>query len=663
MFYPQLPAQRVSITTATPVVTVSSGGGGVDQPTTMAGQAGPPPHQYQYKANNNNHNQSNHKATSQPQYNIQPQQPLIKGPQGHQQQHQTIETVKTMRFSSSSSSQQGNNAGAGKLSQNGSYNAQSQAQMHTSTSSSYTGATVTYHQYQQPAQTPQIQLPNAPYAQTSQLTIPTNVVNPIQQSHANYHHSGGGPGYGCPTMPTRPMNRVLPMQTIPSRPSPPTPPEPKNHTEHENSPIRTELDTITLEIRRCDEGGVVLMEGLELEEVNRIATTEEAEIKSAEELEAAEGQLLSPSSHASNHSTLVIDVPESGGSPSSSDDLNESSGPMEDVKASAEELFDSLKNSTATSVAIEGLEEQEVDDGVENAAMEQMAETESNDMKQKISDILVSLDKDVDMEGEGEQEGDKTALEQDGRFSLEPLRRAPSEAGKGNSLSLEKENRNQENRNPTFGIPANFLEVKKSRMANALQTLSSSATMNNNDAPPGGGGGGQIAAGSKLYFEIESQDGFTYRSTSINEIWEKVFEGVQQSRKAYGLSRLPEGPLADMAGYQMLGLKTNPMRYLLEQLPGLEGYKKYTPKYHPAGSGAKDNSAWQQGIFQSSSSSPFGYGADAYEELKENPYGAVRCEPYAERSEYDMFSWLASRHRKQPAPVVVQNDSDLIIPR
>jgi histone-lysine N-methyltransferase MLL1 len=75
-------------------------------------------------------------------------------------------------------------------------------------------------------------------------------------------------------------------------------------------------------------------------------------------------------------------------------------------------------------------------------------------------------------------------------------------------------------------------------------------------------------SGPKLLFEIQSQDGFTYKSNSISEIWEKLFETVQLARKVHGLMPLPEGRLNEMTGDQMLGLKTNALKYLLEQLPG-----------------------------------------------------------------------------------------------
>lgn len=144
--------------------------------------------------------------------------------------------------------------------------------------------------------------------------------------------------------------------------------------------------------------------------------------------------------------------------------------------------------------------------------------------------------------------------------------------------------------------------------------------------------------GPRLLYEIQSQDGFTYKSTSITEIWEKLFEAVQIARKAHGLSPLPVGPLADMCGYQMIGLKTNALKYLLEQLPGVERCSKYTPTYHKRA---------ESTVSQASSS---GYWSDC-EDIKENANGTARCEKYKGRSEYDMFSWLASRHRKQPIQI------------
>lgn len=97
--------------------------------------------------------------------------------------------------------------------------------------------------------------------------------------------------------------------------------------------------------------------------------------------------------------------------------------------------------------------------------------------------------------------------------------------------------------------------------------------------------------GPKILYEIQSQDGFTYKSTSISEIWEKLFETVQCARKAHGLMPLPEGRLNEMTGDQMLGLKTNALKYLLEQLPGVEKCTRYSPKYHQRNSSASSSSS------------------------------------------------------------------------
>ncbi|XP_037729808.1 histone-lysine N-methyltransferase trithorax isoform X1 [Drosophila subpulchrella] len=183
-------------------------------------------------------------------------------------------------------------------------------------------------------------------------------------------------------------------------------------------------------------------------------------------------------------------------------------------------------------------------------------------------------------------------------------------------------------------------------------------------------------SGPHLLYEIQSEDGFTYKSSSISEIWEKVFEAVQVARRAHGLTPLPEGPLADMGGLQMIGLKTNALKYLIEQLPGVEKCSKYTPKYHKrngnvstaasgghaGNTGGCSASAALASASGGDSQGLLDYGSDQ-DELQENAYDCARCEPYANRSEYDMFSWLASRHRKQPIQVFVQPSDNELVPR
>lgn len=151
----------------------------------------------------------------------------------------------------------------------------------------------------------------------------------------------------------------------------------------------------------------------------------------------------------------------------------------------------------------------------------------------------------------------------------------------------------------------------------------------------------------KILYEIQSQDGFSFKSTSATEVWEKVFESVQVARKAHGLKAVPDGPLSEIGGLSMLGLRTNAIRYLVEQLPGAEKCQRYSFKYFKNRPQDLDSHAT----------------VSEFEDFKENKHEVARCIPYASRSEYDMFSWLASRHRKQPTPVVIQNNDEITIPR
>lgn len=75
----------------------------------------------------------------------------------------------------------------------------------------------------------------------------------------------------------------------------------------------------------------------------------------------------------------------------------------------------------------------------------------------------------------------------------------------------------------------------------------------------------------------------------------------------------------------MLCLTHSALRYLLEQFPGANRARQYQ---------------WQH---QEPPKVP---------EVKENPTGCARTEGFSVRRDYDMFSWLASRHRKKPHPKV-----------
>lgn len=64
-----------------------------------------------------------------------------------------------------------------------------------------------------------------------------------------------------------------------------------------------------------------------------------------------------------------------------------------------------------------------------------------------------------------------------------------------------------------------------------------------------------------------------------------------------------------------------------------------------------------------SSTSTNTYISDSDEILYENFYGSARFEPFTTRSEYDMFSWLASRHRLPPMTVHLQSNNDEVVLR
>ncbi|EFN68384.1 Histone-lysine N-methyltransferase trithorax, partial [Camponotus floridanus] len=136
------------------------------------------------------------------------------------------------------------------------------------------------------------------------------------------------------------------------------------------------------------------------------------------------------------------------------------------------------------------------------------------------------------------------------------------------------------------------------------------------------------AKGPILMYEIKSQDGFTHTASSMTEVWETVYQAVQNARRAHNLPPLPHNPLSEG-----LGLENNATVYLVEQLPGINRCSKYKPKFHipsPPKSGEMEN-----------------------ELPAACDNGAVRAEPFKGRKVHDMFSWLASQHRQQPKMISI----------
>jgi len=129
-----------------------------------------------------------------------------------------------------------------------------------------------------------------------------------------------------------------------------------------------------------------------------------------------------------------------------------------------------------------------------------------------------------------------------------------------------------------------------------------------------------------IMYNLSSDDGgFSVQGSDITLLWQKVFEAVSNARASQKMNPLPT-PSLGPTGEQMLGLTHSALRYLLEQFPGARQATSYEWKH-------KDP-------------------PQPPTPAKENPSGCARAEPYTSKSEYDMFSWLASRHRKKPHPNV-----------
>lgn len=144
-------------------------------------------------------------------------------------------------------------------------------------------------------------------------------------------------------------------------------------------------------------------------------------------------------------------------------------------------------------------------------------------------------------------------------------------------------------------------------------------------------------ASSALLYTVETQDGFRFSSTSLGELWNKVFDSVQSARLAHNMNPLPANALSAINNIQLLGLKSNGLKYLIEQLPGAHKCVKYKPVFHTASS--------------------FDDGEDDVSTINHS-FGCVKFMPHVRKKEpNDMFGWLASKHRKVENSLI---DSELL---
>lgn len=130
---------------------------------------------------------------------------------------------------------------------------------------------------------------------------------------------------------------------------------------------------------------------------------------------------------------------------------------------------------------------------------------------------------------------------------------------------------------------------------------------------------------SQMIYKAYSEHGFEFSSSSRTELWKTIFEAVQTARYAYNMVPLPDNVLSEINGLKLLGLNSAGLRYLIEQLPGVSNCINFKSE-----------------VFEEKE----GYREDIETKESTRTTGAARCEMYNfSKKPYDMFSWLASKHR------------------
>lgn len=190
-------------------------------------------------------------------------------------------------------------------------------------------------------------------------------------------------------------------------------------------------------------------------------------------------------------------------------------------------------------------------------------------------------------------------------------------------------------------IPSNVADKKTataSSTAAAAKKLNKSPEKENKEIRAGN----LDAAGHKAWktasisFEVSADDGFSYKTNDLLDLWNKILESVQQSRAKYKLPLLPKNASKNAESvYSLLGFENNASKYLMEQLPDAWKCIFYKPVFHkPPGKSGKTPSV-------------------------ENKTGCARSEPFASSHKYDMFGWLTSEHR-DPPKFIMNSDSDIV---
>lgn len=121
-----------------------------------------------------------------------------------------------------------------------------------------------------------------------------------------------------------------------------------------------------------------------------------------------------------------------------------------------------------------------------------------------------------------------------------------------------------------------------------------------------------------IIFEISSEDGFHIRSESIEEAWKSLTDKVQEARSN---ARLKEVSFDGVNALRMLGVVHEAVVFLLEQLSGSRHCRSYRFRFHKP---------------------------EESDEPPINPHGSARAEIHNRRCIFDVFNFLASKHRQPP---------------
>lgn len=121
-----------------------------------------------------------------------------------------------------------------------------------------------------------------------------------------------------------------------------------------------------------------------------------------------------------------------------------------------------------------------------------------------------------------------------------------------------------------------------------------------------------------LVFEISSDDGFQICAESIEDAWKSLTDKVQEARSN---ARLKQLSFAGVNGLKMLGILHDAVVFLIEQLSGAKHCRNYKFRFH------KPEEANEPPL---------------------NPHGSARAEVHLRKSAFDMFNFLASKHRQPP---------------